>query len=49
MMSDEKLYLISGYFRVGVKAKTEDEALNKFNKMKIKDMDRVDINDMTEL
>ena len=48
-MSDGKLYLISGYFRVGVKAKTEDEALNKFNKMKIKDMDRVDINDMTEL
>lgn len=48
-MSDEKLYLISGYFRVGVKAKTEDEALDKFNKMKIKDIDRVDINDIDEL
>ena len=48
-MSDEKLYLITGVFRVGVKAKTEDEALDKFNKMKIKDIDRVDINDIDGL
>lgn len=48
-MSDGKLYLISGYFRVSVKAKTEDEALDKFNKMKIEDMDRLDINDIDEL
>lgn len=48
-MCDEKLYLIMGSFRVSVKAKTEDESLDKFNKMKIEDVDRLDINDMTEL
>lgn len=48
-MSDEKLYLITGVFRVGIKAKTEDEALDKFDEMKIEEMDRVDINDVTEL
>lgn len=46
---NEKLYLITGVFRVSIKAKTEDEALDKFDEMKIEEMGRVDINDVTEL
>ena len=46
---NEKLYLITGVFRVSIKAKTEYEALDKFDEMKIEEMGRVDINDVTEL
>lgn len=44
----KELYEITGTFKVSIEAEDEEEALEFFNNCSVKDLDRVDVNDISK-